>query len=140
MTMNIERLTEVAEWLEAGAPERKFDMRTFFDFDAKQPQNWCGTSCCIGGYVLSKYVYDNPIDYFESVDSDEVQAGNALGLTQEQWRALFFIYDMKTSIAYRASWKDVTPAQAAKAVRNLIATGDTNWPEILGRELFHDDV
>lgn len=138
--MNIERLNEVVEWLEAGAPERVFNMQIFTNVDREEDyENWCGTSCCIGGYVLSRYVFDTPKSFFEELEKDMKigeEARKILDLDPRVADALFFMRDMKTGNYYSADWTEVTPAQGAKAVRNVIKFKDPKWPKVLGLKEF----
>lgn len=50
--MNIDRLTELAVWLEAGAPVShgvtEFNMAGFIE----APTKGCGTACCIAGAAI----------------------------------------------------------------------------------------
>ncbi len=136
MNMNIQRLTALAEWLEAGAPERRFNMNKLLDTDtAPDPSNWCGTTCCIAGYVYTKWVEPIPGDQ-ESLGHTilEDAAAEALGLQYLVAEELFYFTTNATGPKF--PWEDVTPQQAAQAVRNVIAYGEPRWKDILGEEHF----
>jgi hypothetical protein len=130
--MNIERLTETAEWLEAGAPERRFNMNRLFDAEtADDPgnHNWCGTECCIAGYVVTRYA-PTKVDRHNI----EKQARELLGLNYNLADALFYPRNIHTDqmiYGRENTWDAITPAQAAVAVRNVIKHNDPKWEEIL---------
>jgi len=113
--MNVERLTEIAEWLEAGAPARNgvggFDMSDF-----SQPAE-CGTAFCIAGAVLQWHYPGGFEAADEGVESLGTAAGAILGLSYRQRTDLFF-----------PSLFDTTDTEhAARVVRHLIATGEVDW-------------
>jgi hypothetical protein len=127
--MNKERLEEVAQWLEAGAPERKFNMGTLLDnFERKVvDNNWCGTECCIAGYVVTRYI---PQDVnFDMIEED---ATKLLGLKESVSDALFYPKVLSSDIdVIIMDWEDITPIQAAQAVRNVMKHNNPLWEEIL---------
>jgi len=128
MSKNIQRLTETAEWLEAGAPERRFNMNRLLDVETGD-ENWCGTECCIAGYVVTRYA---PTDVRRH--NIEGQARELLGLNNWVADALFYPRSIVTDeLVFPAdgSWTSITPAQAAVAVRNVIKHNDPKWKEIL---------
>lgn len=123
--MNAERLTAIAEWLEAGAPERDgvagFDMRDFID------RRSCGTYCCIAGAAVamfepSLFLNNNPY-------TGDTLATEILDLDEDTADALFYALGASTDamdwspavVADDAAW-------AARCVRKLIATGKVDWP------------
>lgn len=124
--MNKERLEEVAQWLEAGAPERKFNMNRLLDDETGSPDNnWCGTECCIAGYVVTRYIP-------QSVDLDQIEedATKLLGLDCHLSDALFYprVLGSEDSVG---DWEKITPIQAAQAVRNVMKHNNPLWEEIL---------
>lgn len=136
--MNIERLNQVIDWLEAGAPERIFDMRCFTNVGlmGEPPENWCGTSCCIGGYAVTAFVHKTPQDYFEKTLDIAEEAQKALGLSRDTANALFYVLDKGGERGFQSSWDVITADQAAKAVRNVIEFDDPKWTEILDPNAF----
>ncbi len=112
--MNVERLTEIAEWLDQGAPERVveggvihgFDMDHFLDKAAD-----CGTTCCIAGAAIA---FNEGFHAASSWNADS-SAQKILGLTNSQAMDLFF------------DGYDSTPQHAAVVIRHLIATGTVDW-------------
>lgn len=126
--MNIDKLTEIAEWLEAGAPERKgvtrFDMTGYIEDASETPG--CGTACCIAGAAV-QFDRDEPFknnwDFItgrdESTANFDHYAGDILGLDHEQRGALFF--------GRGVDLDEITPAWAARCIRHLIATGEVDW-------------
>jgi hypothetical protein len=135
--MNIKMLEQVEQWLLAGAPERKFDMSVLVD-DVEDKKNWCGTSCCIAGYVFQQTkAYDAVVKkgekFFQWQHDIEAIAADALGITRSEANKLFFISDSEGR-DYQGDWEAVTPQQAAQAVRNVIVHGTPMWETILNFE------
>lgn len=131
--MNVEKLQQVEQWLLAGAPERRFDMSKLVDVPEGHKENWCGTSCCIAGYVFSQEVAFNPDMHnwgFIGYDSVEPIATAALGLSYEVGHRLFYIKSI-SGMGYLGDWDEVTTADAAQAVRNVIDHGEPMWEIIL---------
>jgi len=136
--MNIERLTELAEWLERGAPEQKgvtkFDMGDFICLEEYKTHTdmWekykegaldeadsilrrCGTACCIAGAAVmfySKHPALSRLQYNEADDGRDL-----LDLTAEQSNRLFFPRNLDL----------ITPSWAARCIRKLIETGEVDW-------------
>lgn len=132
--MNIEKLEQLKSWLLAGAPERKFDMNTLLDDEQLRlplsRRNWCGTNCCMAGYVATE-MSDEPISRLDEV---EAIAAEALGLPPRLANALFY---PKTYPAEYCDltvtwpqWEKITPTQAAQAVQNVIDWKNPHWEEI----------
>lgn len=141
--MNIERLTKLAEWLEAGAKHERitFDMtrglafKITEDFDPSKAAA-CATSCCIAGAA---------VQFFGNVD--ELVAADPL--PQPHWHRveefawwrvrdeaellLDLDYTKATSLfephcVYGGGLDDYNdPAWAARTIRRLIATGEVDW-------------
>ena len=131
--MNKERLEQVEQWLLAGAPERRFDMGRLVDVPEGQKENWCGTSCCIAGYVFSQEVAFNPSKHnqrFNGYEEVEPIAAAALGLRLRLGQRLFYIQST-SGVGYDGDWAEVTTEQAAEAVRNVIEHGEPMWENIL---------
>jgi hypothetical protein len=127
--MNKERLEEVAQWLEAGAPERKFNMGTLLidEETGSANNNWCGTECCIAGYVVTRYI-PQEVDF----DRIEEDATKLLGLKESVSDALFYPKVLSSGIdATDMDWEDITHIQAAQAVRNVMKHNNPLWEEIL---------
>lgn len=132
--MNKELLQQTINWLEAGAPERRFDMGKMIDYDDK-PNNWCGTTCCIAGYVWQTAHTPDDIPnpgLYVFWDTIEAQAATLLGLDYKTAHQLF--YPSNDSRSYPGDWDGITTAQAAQAVRNVMARGNAHWEEILDFE------
>jgi hypothetical protein len=118
--VNIDKLTEIAEWLEAGAPERKgvtgFDMEQFLS------DRGCGTACCIAGAVVQ---FDRAIPYAtaneaycEGGDPEDL-ALHLLGMDMETADELFY--------GRGVDLEDIDSAWAARCIRKLIETGRVDW-------------
>lgn len=82
--------------------------------------------CCISGYVAVELVDRNLKDSFEM---DEA-AARYLGLNKHQASELF--YPMVEDFP---DWSTITRAQAAQAVRNVMAGNPPNWEDILNADL-----
>ena len=132
--MNKERLEEVAQWLEAGAPERTFNMGRLLDTSAVNiaEKNWCGTECCIAGYVVTRYIPQD-VDF----DKIEEDATELLGLKEPVSDALFYpkvlgsLDTVGGFVSATGGWENITPIQAAQAVRNVMKHNNPLWEEIL---------
>ena len=118
--MNIERLGEIATWLEAGAPEKDgavgFDMNEWGVISVGGRVNKCGSVCCIGGAAVQWYE-KGIVGYFSD------SACRVLDLDAHTGNELFY--------PAFASYDKITPAMAAIVVRDLIATGEVNWDLVL---------
>ena len=109
--MNVERLTEIAEWLEAGAPHKgAVDGFNMVDYTTETD---CGTCCCIAG--AANAFAGQPL-------GSEACARGLLDLRLGQAEELF-----APNYPAPADWGDVTPAWAARCIRKLIATGEVDW-------------
>lgn len=127
--MNIDRLTEIADWLDQGAPEKahvtKFDMANFIE-DAGKPNSGCGTACCIAGAAIqfSRAIpFESYSQAMESTDLDEGfvdEAASILDLEIDQAEALFYARNT-------GDLRSISPAWAARCIRKLIATGEVDW-------------
>jgi hypothetical protein len=130
--MNKELLIQTINWLEAGAPERKFNMIKMIEYDDTPPKNWCGTTCCIAGYVWqqSKTPEDIQGGLYVYWDTIEAQAAAMLGLKPAIAHQLFYP-SSSDNRSYPGEWEEITPAEAAQAIRNVMAHGEPRWEEIL---------
>lgn len=130
--MNIEKLKQVEQWLLAGAPERTFTMSKLVEVPDGHKENWCGTACCIAGYVYQQEVAFNPVKHSPNYYWGEVAetAQKSLNLDPDVANRLFYLENRK-GYSYTGRWEDVTPQQAAEAVRNVIEFGEPLWETIL---------
>lgn len=134
--MNKELLTQTIAWLEAGAPERQFNMSKMIEYEGDKPTNWCGTACCIAGYVWQQNKTPEDIEggLYAFWDTIERQATEMLELEFPVAHRLFFpatIDPEYGSMSYQGEWDAITPRQAAQAVRNVMDRGEPHWEEIL---------
>jgi hypothetical protein len=122
--MNVERLTELAEWLEAGAPIRNgVDGYDISDFS--QPAE-CGTAFCLAGAVI-QWHFPGGLESAESspgVLRLSAPAMEILGLSRDQANALFFPVGL-------CGEEYTDTAYAARVLRHLIATGEVAWSAML---------
>lgn len=121
--MNRELLTQIAKWLEAGAPHvrgiDRFDMNRFV-YTQEQGSNSCGTSCCIAGAAEQFNRVNKGLPPFANLEMDDMEnTKELLGLSPEVGKQLFYApgYDIKA----------ILPHQAAITIRHLLYTGKVDW-------------
>lgn len=123
--MNVDKLTEIAEWLEAGAPERdyvnEFHMANFIR------ANGCGTSCCIAGAAVQFECHGACGSTLDTYSAPEVYkaAKGLLGLSEETAQELFYAESIQDDRF--KGLNDIGPQWAARVIRHLIATGRVEW-------------
>lgn len=69
---------------------RKFDISSWVEHDRRSP---CGTTACIAGHALAinrKFKSLKPLFPLDELDAIEESAKNALGLTNDEARRLFY--------------------------------------------------
>ena len=122
--MKLKNLTELADLLRGldnNSPRRKmgFDMQYSYR-DRKASDHFCGSACCIGGWV--QYLNRNTRD-----------------LELQDAVATICPPDMSRDEIYRLCYPDTahddgynaTPQQAARAVEILRDTGECDWEEAM---------
>lgn len=145
--LNVELLTKIAEWLEGGAVhvdqmgnKYAFDMNawhcpvdsTVESVPADYPD--CGTVMCIGGAVM-QFLNEDDVSLFSNYQKImEERAGKALGMESKDSYNLFYPWHSETFNHAKFSDYDLTPANCAKVIRNLIATGEVDWGVIVSVE------
>lgn len=114
--MNVERLTTIAEWLEAKAPARngvvRFNMQ---HFDARTE---CGAVCCIAGAAVHFFHPDWIHLFHEQIFGN---AAALLELDSDTADTLFFAMPVRVQLG------EIPTDWAARCVRKLIATGQVDW-------------
>tara|TARA_R110000737_G_scaffold4011_1_gene13218 strand:+ start:874 stop:1230 length:357 start_codon:yes stop_codon:yes gene_type:complete len=116
MTIDVEKLTVVAEWLESGAPHVDSNGGVYtFDMEAWNDQtgSHCGSAMCIGGALEQ---------FFGQGADKEVGLGNHMEGNNLADK-LFFPWQY-------SNWEKVEtndPVLAARVIRNLIVTGNVDW-------------
>lgn len=150
--MNIERLTTLAEWLEAGAPHKriKFDMSNGLVYyglrsnddgeppDAEYVVNHCRTSCCIAGAAVQFFntparLLEQEWDHSGYAEGTEtigwlrvsLEAAELLDLSFEQAAQLFTPqarYQTRTR-----NYSDVVEYERYKRYCNLDNYSDPAW-------------
>lgn len=136
----VKALTDVAEWLEAGAPHVTVDetLETIAKFDMSEVSgyNGCGTVCCIAGAVVSFNPLEfpqfcepnsrvwykvNEVHVAEHAEGDVfTDARKYLGMSEDDAEALFVPDDMH----------ERTAKEGAEVIRHFIKTGVAKWPDI----------
>lgn len=124
--MKTENLTQLAEWLEDGAPHIVFSMSygilPIEDLDGDYPEfeierdekglGPCGTVCCIAGYAAKKLGdVTSTDDHWPEIRDSALEV---LGLPDDQD---FFGHDLFNP---HLAPRNCTPQRAAQAVRNVI--------------------
>lgn len=131
-----QRLEGVAKWLESGAPHISKDGEITFDLSVGVQKTECGTACCIAGAVCQ---FNQPfeVDHLDAWDNDEIlfygegsvleRATSLLGISEEDANQLFTPEDV--------CWDEVTADEAAKVIRNYLATGVVDYDKVLSEHL-----
>ena len=154
--MNIERLTEIAEWLEGGAIHTTEDgrkyafMMDFWDISLGSEEiqgqakenglDWipgdCGSAMCIGGATEQFFGDANEIEKLKADDDYNCDnyAGDLLGLNHDTAYNLFYPWSN-----FRVKDVPLTPERAAKVIYHLINTGKVDWTVLEGVTL-HEPV
>lgn len=131
--MNKERLLELADRIEVmphvetlggrKAPGKEsFDMTTWH----------CGSAGCIGGWAEKFWGSDVEQDEDNPPFSDNI-AMEVLGLTHSQCSALFYPSE-ESSLSGDVPYSDITPAEAATAIRKLVGTGVVDWSHVEAKD------
>ncbi len=121
--MNKARLTELADIIEKGKPDLRFDMGTF---------RQCSTAGCIAGWAVAVYAPNIWADKeaFDSIDDIPDIARKLLHLSHGEADELF----LGDSVPEKLS--KITTAEAVSTIRNFVETGRIEWttPIDLGDE------
>lgn len=112
--MNKDRLIDLAEWCEAGCPERNGVVG--FDMSDYEQSTSCGNVCCLAGAACYFYGASGGPGWI-------FPAAKALGLSFLQADELF-IPDVEFPFA------EITPAMAARTLRHLVETGEVRWEHL----------
>jgi hypothetical protein len=136
--MHLTRLVMLAEWLEAGAPEKDNVTRFSMTNWIVPQKNSCGTACCIAGATVQFFndearTFKSEQDvYNASLKGVQEYARGLLDLTKDQANDLFyaneyFIVENEDALYYSKALKAITPAHAARVIRKFIATGEIDY-------------
>ena len=122
--MKLKNLTELADLLRGldnNSPRRKMGFDMAYSYcDRKASNHFCGSACCIGGWV--QYLNKNTRDL-------ELQYAVATICPPDMSRDE--IYRLCYPDAVQDSGYDATPQQAARAVEILRDTGECDWEEAM---------
>lgn len=131
---------ETLKWLEAGAPHQLDGLEGKFNFNMRHfvLLNGCGTTCCIAGAIAQ---FGVPlIDPVRVTDNEQEWGALTLdmefGLTalsritlsdeeRDELHALFYLDGVPTTKVL----SEITPAEAAYALRHYLTAGTTLWPD-----------
>ena len=88
------------------------------------PQTNCSSNACIAGWAVAYHGTEDRIREYRELNYGETMipeyARELLGLSHVQYKKLFF-----NSIPYMD--REPTPAEAARVLRHLAATGNVDW-------------
>lgn len=140
--MNKERLTKLADFVEANAVDNTFNMTTFFSKNTSKPEdlrNKCGTTACLAGwgclvpefnkegYKAKLYDVTRPELGIVPVYNDKIMFDalkDFFDLTPEQAHYLFGEYsDLEDTV----SRIDDGVELAVSRIRDFVATGKVVW-------------
>lgn len=123
------RLAILAEWLEAGgeAPHIKFGMYTYLKLldkngnETYDKNEACNSICCMAGALAQTFGDPSTNVLWLSHVGIGISeyARKLVGLDQIEGNALFEPAGL--------DFRSITPQQAARVVRHLIATGNVDW-------------
>lgn len=132
--MNKDRLIDLAEWCEAGCPERGnvigFDMNDAINVAPGD----CGAVCCLAGAATQFYggkagevLFDQALDRGSAQWQSRIHSPNVRQTAMQ-------VLGIDDDIAYRlfepCNFEKVTPAIAARTLRHLAATGEVRWEHL----------
>lgn len=137
-TMRVDRLAELAEWLEAGAPHKGtiygFDMRFVYAeldrFIGPDGVDRCGAVCCMAGAAIEFFGTSKQVREMHrngNPDLDGRRAAKLLGISFCKQADYLFFPDESESSKPPISHKKIDAPWAARCVRKLIATGVVDW-------------
>lgn len=100
------------------------DTKPYFNMGLATTHGHCGSVGCIGGWVAT-ILYGGKIDAQKMADNEVsidgyVANGGENGTLDDLFYPPFSL----------DKWDDITPAQAAKAIDNLLHFGDPHWDQI----------
>lgn len=142
--MNITAIHTLAETLENLPPEKKvgFNMGTYHhdlasDFGPMETNvgHQCGTVACIAGWA-SMFLREDGTGLLQrprreiDIPAFDDLGAHLLGLDENQANSLFEPMNYEFENA-DIDWGQITPAQAAKVLRHLAATGEVDWSIVL---------
>ena len=85
----------------------------------------CGTVACIGGHVFLMHLgYDITQPMIVSTSHAYAASRFVDGQTSKKLQKLFYP-------PFEVDWNNITPKEAAKAIRNYLKNGDPKWTEVL---------
>lgn len=124
--MNKEKILQLADAIEQGLKDVKFDMMYFGE------KNRCGTFGCIAGHAVALF---NPETWQSRLEGYIIGRGifegarDLLELTHHEATELFLPDDF-----YRLDLGKITKEIAVKTLRDFAETGKIEWPESVREE------
>lgn len=118
------RLAVLADWLEAGgeSPHIKFGMYTYLTFldkngnETPDKDEACGSICCMAGALAQTFG-----------DRMAMRKGTSIMQCARELVGMNALDAMELFVPSMLDLRAVTPRQAARVVRHLIATGEIDW-------------
>lgn len=91
------------------------------------PKNYCGTACCIAGFIAIKYLGRSPIEpeYGEYLTSVSEDAAKWLGLSDYDAMELFYASNTKMELSC------IDRSEAVRTLVKLKETGKVMWSDSL---------
>ena len=122
--MNKHDLLILADHLELNIPSRLFNMDSWGNdpYEPIEDHKDCGTPACIGGHARILF---NIIPNEE--DGLVVALANYFDLSLSVGHGLFLSYRESCRGVTPFGYRDISPAEAAKIIRHLVATGEVKW-------------
>lgn len=122
MSIKAEFFAPVLAWLDKGAPHTNdvgFNMGFVHGGSQDFAENPCGTACCIAGAVILFNKLEKQFPPYWWHTQLTYPLGEFLGMNYEQVDQLFY--------AGGAQLAEITPAEAAQAIRSMLETGEAQW-------------
>lgn len=137
--MNKLRLNRLAKIMENWQQPFDFGMDHGLRVLIDEDDNVCGTACCIAGTAVMLMDPTAAREFIEDARDTAIGhesnygeapfftglfeiATDLLELTDDQASELFTPSNVESD-----SWRDITPAWAARCIRKLVATGEVDW-------------
>jgi hypothetical protein len=116
--MNKDRILALADLVERQPhsdyyADAGFNMETYI--------HKCGTPSCIAGWAIFTFGGRSDLDCASDRDTENRDAGELLGIGEEQSYALFQPLHLEIPL------RKITPKQSAATLRHLAETGEVDW-------------
>lgn len=149
INLNVARLTQVRDWLRAGAPHEQapapglgFNMGAYFEtVKTAEGTGRCGTTCCIAGAAVA-FDIAGPLTFTENdmsrledervghrVDFEYLAVDNMEVDVFDRAQELLGLNGEQATELFNplCNLREITPREAADAIDRLIETGEVEW-------------